>query len=111
MVSWAFSGLSQKLAWPINSLNLARWASLEGMSKTVSELGQPQQDLVGPLAQFAVHGIPFAGKEGGPVLRGACVQDSKIGNLRTTRVGGARWLSIILVAELARVPTIATSEL
>src|SRR5262245_61309915 len=59
MICWALSGLSQKFGWPICEFKRSRWESLPGTSKTVPELGQAVQDLIGTAAKISVHETPL----------------------------------------------------
>src|SRR5205823_3392185 len=59
MVCWAFSELSQKFGRPICSLSRSRSARLPAMSKTVPQLGEPADQVVGPAAQVGVHELSF----------------------------------------------------
>src|SRR5947199_10479686 len=58
MTPWAFSGLSQKLGWPIWALSCSRWDCLVGTSKGVPQVRQAADHLVRPAAQVGVHRFP-----------------------------------------------------
>jgi hypothetical protein len=58
MISCAFSGLSQKLGWPILTLRASRCVSLPATSKRVPHLGQTAKHVIGAAAEIGVHRVP-----------------------------------------------------
>ena len=62
MISCAFSGLSQKLGWPILALSASRCACLPATSKRVPHLGQTAEYVVGTAAEIGVHRVPQSEK-------------------------------------------------
>src|SRR5436190_23542619 len=85
MICWAFSGLSQKFAWPIWSLSRERWESLLGTSKTVPELRNPAKGLVGSAAQIGVHENPREKCEATP---GSRAVRASVANIAKRTQGG-----------------------